>query len=140
MGDTIIDCGGAGKGIRVKIVNNFMSTALNALTAECLALSDKLGLERELSIEVMSGTAAIKSHMLTTYPAKVFKNDLTSAFAVELAHKDLLISLDLAESLDVKMEMGLAASAVYKEAKDNGRGKQDWTALYAMRSPDSQSK
>lgn len=138
MGDTVIDCGGVGKGIRIKIINNFMSIALNALSAECLTLSDKVGLDRSLAIQVMSGTAAIKSHMLTTYPAKVLKNDLTPAFAIDLANKDLLISLDLAKSLDVNMEMGLAASSIYKKAQNEGRGNQDWTALYAMLSPEGQ--
>jgi 4-hydroxybutyrate dehydrogenase/sulfolactaldehyde 3-reductase len=138
MGDTVVDCGGPGAGIRMKIVNNFMTTTLNALSAECLALSDKVGLDRDLAIKVMSGTAAIKSHMLTTYPAKVLKNDLTPAFAINLANKDLLISLDLAEKFDVNVEMGQAASLIYKEAQDKGRGNQDWTALYAMLSPEGQ--
>ncbi len=122
MGDTIIDCGGTGTGIRMKIVNNFMTTALNALSAECLTLSDKVGLNRDLAIEVMSGTAAIKSHMLTTYPAKVLKNDLSPAFAIDLANKDLLISLDLGKRYGINMAMGQAASTVYKEAQDMGLG------------------
>jgi 4-hydroxybutyrate dehydrogenase/sulfolactaldehyde 3-reductase len=136
MGDTIIDCGGIGKGIRMKIVNNFMTTALNVLSAECLTLSDKVGLNRDLAIEVMSGTAAIKSHILTTYPAKVLKNDLSPAFAIDLAKKDLLISLDLGKRYGINMAMGLAASTVYKEAQDMGLGNQDWTSLYAMLSPE----
>jgi 4-hydroxybutyrate dehydrogenase/sulfolactaldehyde 3-reductase len=138
MGDTIIDCGGIGTGIRMKIVNNFMTTALNALSAECLTLSDKVGLNRDLAIEVMSGTAAIKSHMLTTYPAKVLKNDLSPAFAIDLANKDLLISLDLGKRYGINMAMGQAASTVYKEAQDMGLGNQDWTSLYAMLSPEGQ--
>lgn len=135
MGESITDCGGPGKGIRIKIINNFMSITLNALTAECLSLSDKLGVDRDIAIEVMSGTAAIKSHILTTYPVKVFNNDLTSAFPIELANKDLMISLDLAKDLDTNMEMGKAARTIYQQAKDAGRGNQDWTALYAMLSP-----
>jgi 4-hydroxybutyrate dehydrogenase/sulfolactaldehyde 3-reductase len=138
MGDTIIDCGGIGTGIRMKIVNNFMTTALNALSAECLTLSDKVGLNRDLAIEVMSGTAAIKSHMLTTYPAKVLKNDLSPAFAIDLANKDRLISLDLGKRYGINMAMGQAASTVYKEAQDMGLGNQDWTSLYAMLSPEGQ--
>jgi 4-hydroxybutyrate dehydrogenase/sulfolactaldehyde 3-reductase len=138
MGDTIIDCGGTGTGIRMKIVNNFMTTALNALSAECLTLSDKVGLNRDLAIEVMSGTAAIKSHMLTTYPSKVLKNDLSPAFAIDLANKDLLISLDLGKRYGINMAMGQAASTVYKEAQDMGLGNQDWTSLYAMLSPEGQ--
>jgi 4-hydroxybutyrate dehydrogenase/sulfolactaldehyde 3-reductase len=138
MGDTIIDCGGPGTGIRMKIVNNFMTTSLNVLSAECLTLSDKVGLNRDLAIKVMSGTAAIKSHILTTYPARVLKNDLSPSFAIDLANKDLLISLDLGEKFGINLQMGRAASVVYKEAQDKGRGNQDWTALYAMLSPEGQ--
>jgi 4-hydroxybutyrate dehydrogenase/sulfolactaldehyde 3-reductase len=127
MGDTIIDCGEPGTGIRMKIVNNFMTTSLNAR-------SDGIGLDRDLAIKVMNGTAAIKSHLLTSYSAKVFKNDLSPAFAVDLANKDLLISLDLGNSFGLNMAMGLAASTVYKEAQNTGLGNQDWTSLYAMSS------
>ena len=34
MGSDIVDAGGPGKGIRIKIINNYMSIALNALSAE----------------------------------------------------------------------------------------------------------
>jgi 3-hydroxyisobutyrate dehydrogenase-like beta-hydroxyacid dehydrogenase len=75
---------------------------------------------------------------LTTYPAKVLKNDLSPAFALDLANKDLLISLDLGKRCGINMAMGQAASTVYKKAQDMGRGNQDWTSLYAMLSPEGQ--
>jgi 4-hydroxybutyrate dehydrogenase/sulfolactaldehyde 3-reductase len=132
LGDTIEHCGGPGSGARMKIVNNFMSTVLNVLTAEALAMADALGLDRDLAIRIMSGTPAGRGHMTTTYPAKVLKGDLSPAFMIDLANKDLGIALDLASSVPLPLIVGAAARQVYSMARAQGRGRQDWTALYAM--------
>ncbi|MFT5175860.1 MAG: 4-hydroxybutyrate dehydrogenase/sulfolactaldehyde 3-reductase [Gammaproteobacteria bacterium] len=132
MGDTVVDCGGPGMGARMKIINNLMSTVVNALTAEALTLADSLGLSRDLAINVMSGTAAGRGHMTTTYPGKVLSNDLSPVFMVDLARKDLGIALAVGEQTGVSQTLAAAAALVYEEAQANGRGAQDWTALYAM--------
>ncbi len=132
LGDTIVDCGGPGTGSRMKIINNFMSTALNVLTAETLTFAESVGLDRDLVIRVLSGTAAGQGHMTTTYPAKVLKGDLTPAFMIDLADKDLGIALDLASAVNVPVAIGAAARQVYSMARAQGRGRQDWTAVYDM--------
>lgn len=132
MGDTIIDCGGPGKGSRMKIVNNLMTTSLNVLTAQVLTFSDATGLDRDLAINVMNGTAAGRGHMSTTYPAKVLKGDLTPAFMIDLAKKDLDIALALSEELGVPLSLPQQAEAIYTDAQNAGRGKQDWTAIFDM--------
>ena len=132
MGDTLVDCGGPGMGARMKIINNLMSTVLNALTAEALTLADSLGLNRDLAITVMSGTAAGRGHMTTTYPGKVLSNDLSPVFMIDLARKDLGIALALGEQTGVSQTLAAAAALVYEQAQANDRGTQDWTALYAM--------
>ena len=132
MGDQTIDCGGPGKGIRMKIVNNFMSIANNVLTAEALTLAETIGLKVDLAREVMAGTVAGQGHMNTTYPAKVLKGDLSPAFMLDLAHKDLGLALDVAGATNVPLPVGAAAREQYTLARGQGRGRQDWTAIYAM--------
>ncbi len=132
MGDTIIDCGGPGAGSRMKIVNNLMTTTLNVLTAQVLTFSDATGLDRDLAIRVMGGTAAGKGHMNATYPNKVLKGDLEPAFMIDLAKKDLDIALALSEHLKVPLSLGTQAEKIYSEAQQAGRGGQDWTAIYDM--------
>lgn len=70
LGDTIEYCGGPGSGSRMKIVNNFMSTVLNVLTAEALVMADALGLDRDFAIRIMSGTTAGRGHMTTLTPLR----------------------------------------------------------------------
>jgi 4-hydroxybutyrate dehydrogenase/sulfolactaldehyde 3-reductase len=80
----------------------------------------------------MSGTPAVRSHMKTTYPAKVLKGDLTPAFMIDLAKKDLDIAIDIAAKQGVPLTMGVAAAQTYCNAQADGRGKQDWTAVFDL--------
>jgi 4-hydroxybutyrate dehydrogenase/sulfolactaldehyde 3-reductase len=131
LGDTIVHCGPAGSGARMKLVYNFMSVTLNVTTAEALMLAEASGLDRELARKVMLGTVAGQGHMGTTYPAKVLRDDLTPGFMVDLAHKDLKLALDLASQLGVAVPTALAAREAYELARGEGHGRHDWTAVYA---------
>ncbi|PJG84896.1 sulfolactaldehyde 3-reductase [Conservatibacter flavescens] len=129
MGSEIINTGGPGHGIRVKLINNFMSISLNALSAETATLCEALDLPFDIAMRVMQGTPANKGHFTTTWPNKVLKGDLSPAFMIDLAHKDLGIALDVANQLHVPLAMGAASRELYSQARAMGRGKQDWTAI-----------
>ena len=129
MGNELVAAGGPGMGIRVKLINNYMSIALNALSAEAAALCEALGLSFDVALKVMNGTPAGKGHFTTTWPNKVLKGDLSPAFMIDLAHKDLGIALDVANQLHVPMPLGAASREVYSQARAAGRGRQDWTAI-----------
>lgn len=106
MGSELINAGGPGMGIRVKLINNYMSIALNALSAEAAVLCEALNLPFDVAVKVMSGTAAGKGHFTTSWPNKVLSGDLSPAFMIDLAHKDLGIALDVANQLHVPMPLG----------------------------------
>ncbi|GJL48167.1 TPA: sulfolactaldehyde 3-reductase [Citrobacter farmeri] len=129
MGNELINAGGPGMGIRVKLINNYMSIALNALSAEAAVLCEALGLSFDAALQVMSGTPAGKGHFTTSWPNKVLKGDLSPAFMIDLAHKDLGIALDVANQLHVPMPLGAASREVYNQARAAGRGREDWTAI-----------
>ena len=132
MGDTFIDCGGPGTGSRMKIVNNLMTTSLNVLTAQVLTFSEATGLDQNIALEVMGGTAAGRGHMSTTYPSKVLKGDLEPAFMIDLAKKDLGIAIKFSKTLGVPISLAIEAEKIYTDAQADGRGQQDWTAIFDM--------
>lgn len=132
MGSELVEAGEPGMGIRVKLINNYMSIALNALSAEAAVLCESLGLDLNVAIKVMSGTAAGKGHFTTTWPGKVLKGDLSPAFMVDLALKDLRIAIDVAHQKAAPLHMGEAAEAYYQCASEHGRGRQDWSALLSQ--------
>lgn len=129
MGNELINAGGPGMGIRVKLINNYMSIALNALSAEAAVLCEAQGLSFDVALQVMSGTPAGKGHFTTSWPNKVLKGDLSPAFMIDLAHKDLGIALDVANQLHVPVPLGAASREVYNQARAAGRGREDWTAI-----------
>ena len=130
MGDTIVHCGPRGAGSRMKVVNNFMSIALSSLSSEALVLAEKSGLDPELARSVMLGTVAGQGHFGSTYPAKVLKGDVAPGFMIDLAHKDMGLALDLGRDLGVDLATGRAAAGAYDRARADGRGREDWTAVY----------
>ncbi|MBW8637885.1 NAD-binding protein [Hoeflea sp. WL0058] len=129
MGDTIVHCGTAGSGIRMKLVNNYMTTVTNLVTAETLTLAASCGIETATALEVLRGTAAGRGHINTTYPDKVLKGDVTPGFMIALARKDLVLGLKTAEGAGVKLTTGAAALDVYDFAVDAGQGGEDWTSI-----------
>lgn len=130
LGDKIVHCGPVGMGSRMKIVNNYQSTALNVLTAETLTLAEASGLDINLAIEVMRETTAGRGHMNATYPNQVLSGNLEPGFMIDLAHKDLGLALETTAKLHTPAFLGAAARQAYSIAQSNGQGRNDWTALY----------
>ncbi len=129
MGEVTHHCGPVGAGIRAKIINNYMSVVLNVLTAEALTLAEKFHLDRETLIKVLMGTPAGRSHLTTSYPAKVFKGDVSAAFMLDLAAKDLGLALQVGAAAGVPLATGAAAQQIYNIAQSHGHGREDWTAM-----------
>lgn len=132
MGSDIVHCGGSGTGSRVKMVNNYMSITINAVTAESLVLAEASGLDIELVRQVLLGTTAGQGHLGTTYPARVLKGALEPGFPLDLADKDLGLALDLAAGLNTPVLTGAVARHYYGIAQTQGHGRSDWSALYKV--------
>ena len=132
MGSTIVHCGGAGMGSRMKIVNNYMTTVTNLVTAETLNLCKKSGLDIDLALKTMRQTTATNGHIDKSYPARALQNNYDPIFSLELAYKDLQIGIDLAEQIGTPTALGKEAAKVYKTGIDKGLGKLDWTYMYEL--------
>mgnify|MGYP002013590433 CR=1 FL=1 len=130
MGNDVVYCGTSGSGSKMKIINNYMSILLNIITAETLVLADSSGINRDLAIELMSTTAAGKGHMNLTYPAKVFKNDISPGFKNSLALKDLRLAIEHAKNEGLDLKTGKTVEKIYTNAIDLDYGNFDWTSMY----------
>jgi 4-hydroxybutyrate dehydrogenase/sulfolactaldehyde 3-reductase len=132
MGDAIVHCGPRGMGSRMKIINNFMSTCLNVLTAEALTLAEAAGMDFDITRQVLMSTAAGRGHLATTYPVKVLAGDLAPGFMIDLAHKDLGLALDLAARSCLPLPIGAAAREMYSLARAKSLGRKDWTSMLEL--------
>jgi 4-hydroxybutyrate dehydrogenase/sulfolactaldehyde 3-reductase len=132
MADTIVHVGPSGTGIRLKLVNNYMSMVGMVLTAEALMFAAKLGLDRETAVRVMSGTTAGRGQLLTNFPRKVLAGDVTPDFPLRMGLKDIQLALNLASSVGAPLGLGGYAREMFALAKSWGREDEDCTAMLLL--------
>ena len=128
MGNTIYHCGPVGTGTRTKLVNNLLAVASCQLNAEALALSQRFGLDLERTLDVLYGTTAVNGQLKVNWPNKVLKGDTVPGFSIDLAHKDLSLIVEAANSAQVPMPMVAAAREAFSAARASGFGGQDFSA------------
>lgn len=129
MGDEIVRAGELGNGIKLKLVNNYMTMVGMVMTAETLMFGRKLGLDRSTLVHVLQNTVAGKGQINTNFPKKVLAGDITADFPLRLGLKDLSLALDLARSVGAPMALGGASRELFSVARSWGRSEQDCTAM-----------
>lgn len=132
LADTIVHAGPQGHGIRLKLVNNYMSAVGAVLAAEALTLANKAGLDRATTIRVLSGTTAGRGHLNVNYPRKVLAGDVTPDFPMRMAVKDVTHALCLGAELGAPLMLGAIAREVFALGKPWGRADEDWTAALLL--------
>ncbi|MDC0531261.1 NAD(P)-dependent oxidoreductase [Alphaproteobacteria bacterium] len=129
MGTTIIRCGKVGSGIRAKVVNNFQILSIAQVTAEALTLAQKIGLDLNVFKEVNAGTTANNGQFHINFLSKVLQNDIEPGFTIDLAHKDMGLAIETANSFRVGLPVGSSVQAVYGQARSGKYAKKDFSAL-----------
>ena len=129
MGTTIHHCGGAGTGMRTKLVNNYLAIVSCAFNAEALALSQRFGLSLEKTLDVVHGTTATNGQLKIAWASKVLKGDTAPGFTIDLAHKDLTLIVDAARATKVPMPIGATALESFSAARARGEGAKDFSAM-----------
>ena len=132
MADTIVHVGPFGTGIRLKLVNNYMSMVGMVLTGEALMFAAKLGLDRDTAVRVLSGTTAGRGQLLTNFPRKVLAGDVTPDFPLRMGLKDIQLALNLAGSVGAPLGLGGYAREMFALARSWGREEEDCTAMLLL--------
>src|SRR6266478_8708364 len=130
MGNRIIYCGGPGMGASLKMVmNQLLGTAMAAF-AEGLVLGESLGLSRELLFEAILG-APIAAPFLALKRERIETGNFEPAdFALRWLQKDLHLAAVSAYETGAAMPLTNAAKELYRLAIRDGRGGEDFSAIY----------
>ncbi|MBN9007174.1 MAG: NAD(P)-dependent oxidoreductase [Rhizobiales bacterium] len=137
----ITHCGPVGSGQVVKILNNMVLMQTVVALAEALEAAKRAGLDGRLLFEtLMKGSAdsfALRNHgmkamLVDTFPER--------AFSTQYARKDLGYALDLARSVDIKMEGAELADRLLAAAIDQGFGDLYWPAVSRVIASRSQTE
>jgi 4-hydroxybutyrate dehydrogenase/sulfolactaldehyde 3-reductase len=128
----VVHAGPRGSGIKLKLVNNYMSTVGAVLTAEALCLARKAGLDRDVVVRVLSSTTAGRGQLLVNFPNKVLAGDTTPDFPIKMAHKDVTHALSLGAMTGSPLMLGAVARELFGLASPWKRDKEDWTAVLLL--------
>lgn len=128
MGSDIYHVGGFGDALALKLVNNALSIATNALVSEAVALGAKWGLDRKQMLDILS-TSSGDSYALREKLPRMIAGDFKPGFAIDLAYKDLSLALQLAAELKAPLPLVGLAREVYGHARAEGLGIEDTSAV-----------
>ena len=95
-----------GAGQTMKLVNNLISCAHIAVTAEGMAMGARAGLDPKLMIDVLNVSTGASSATRDKWPRSVLPRTFDYGFATALAFKDLRLCLEEAEAMGVPMVVG----------------------------------
>lgn len=129
MADQVLHLGPQGNGVRMKIINNFMSMVGMVMTAETLALAEASGIDPLIATQVLQNTTAGRGQINVNYPRKVLDGDISPDFPIHLGLKDISLGVQLGRELGVPLFVGQASQALFQSAQNLGLAKADCTAL-----------
>lgn len=95
-----------GLGQTMKLVNNYLSAAVLALTAEAAVMGVKAGLDPEKMIEVLNAGSGRNSATVDKFPRSVLTGTFDYGFTAGLMHKDVSLFAQEAEKLGAPTWIG----------------------------------
>jgi 3-hydroxyisobutyrate dehydrogenase-like beta-hydroxyacid dehydrogenase len=123
--------GANGQGLILKLAIN-ISLAVQVLAlSEGLLIAERDGVDRELALEVMTGSP-IGSPMLKARAPFVLDLPEDAWFDVGLMHKDIRLALEAAAELNVPVPSARAADEVLTEAGELGYEHRDIAAIFEV--------
>ncbi|MET9018412.1 NAD(P)-dependent oxidoreductase [Actinopolymorpha sp. NPDC004070] len=129
----VIRVGDAGAGSILKLLNNLMFGAINAITAETMAAAERLGLDPQTYYSTLadSGAASV-SDLFREIAPKIANRDWAPAFTVDLLAKDNRLGLAVIEEAGITAPVARAVVDLNEEGRAAGLGALDTSALVRL--------
>ena len=121
--------GASGSGQLTKMVNQICIAGLLQGLAEAMNFSDKVGLETDEVIEVISKGAAQSWQMENRWQT-MLNDNFNHGFAVDLMRKDLDIVINKAKDSNINLDVTRIVNEYYKDIQKAGGGRWDTSSLY----------
>jgi 3-hydroxyisobutyrate dehydrogenase/2-hydroxy-3-oxopropionate reductase len=128
----IFHVGSSGTGHKVKLLNQMMFGAINAMTAEMMAVASKLGIPPRLLYETISASqAGTISNLFLELGGRIAKEEYGDAtFTVDLLVKDLKLAVKMAEENHSPPILGKTVELINEIAQTQGFGTFDTSIMW----------
>jgi 3-hydroxyisobutyrate dehydrogenase/2-hydroxy-3-oxopropionate reductase len=131
LAKTIVHVGALGAGAAMKLAVNTVIFGLNEAVAEGLVLAERAGIDRQVAYDVLA-TSAVGAPYLGYKRAAFLDPDGTpTAFALDLAAKDLRLIAALAEAVGATIPQSVINLDVIRAAAAGDRGGRDFATVAA---------
>lgn len=126
---TATHVGESGAGHALKLLNNLMFGAINAITAEVFAAASLVGVSPHTFYETVADSgAATVSNLFRQLGPRMLERDFSPVFTVDLLSKDNRLAMDMIGDARASAIVGSAVTAVNSLALASGHGSEDTSA------------
>ncbi len=128
----IFHIGESGSGNKVKLLNQLMFGAINAMTAEMMAIAEKIGIPPKVLFETISSSqAATVSNLFKELGGRIAaENYENPTFTVNLLIKDVRLAVEMAKAGDAPPLLGRTVELVNEIARSQGFGDNDTSIMW----------
>ena len=120
----VVHVGDIGMGSTAKLINNMLAFCNAAAAAEALMMGKRSGIDLH-KLDAVIRNASGMSSGYGNLSTKAFKGDFQPTFALDLAHKDLRLALEMADDLGVPGLIAPQVMNLMRMARGMGLGGQD---------------
>ena len=128
----IFHVGPSGTGHKVKLLNQLMFGAINAMTAEMMAVASTLGISPRMLYEtITSSQAGTISNLFVELGGRIAKESYEDAtFTIDLLVKDLKLAVRMAEEQHSPPILGKSVELINEIAQSQGFGSYDTSIMW----------
>jgi 3-hydroxyisobutyrate dehydrogenase/2-hydroxy-3-oxopropionate reductase len=128
----IFHIGASGSGNQVKLLNQLMFGAINAMTAEMMAIADRIGVAPKLLYETITASqAATVSNLFRELGARIAADDYGNpTFSVDLLLKDVHLAVEMASKHAAPPILARSVEFLNEAARAQGLGTADTAVMW----------
>jgi 3-hydroxyisobutyrate dehydrogenase len=118
-----------GEASKLKLVVNSWVLAVTAAIAEAIALAEGLGIDPQLFLDTVAGSAT-DNPFLHAKGGATIRRDFTAAFPADGANKDISLILAAAQAAGINEDLMTAVQHKLERTVSQGHGEKDMAAMY----------
>ena len=133
----ILHIGDSGSGHKLKLLNQMMFGAINAMTAEMMAISEKVGINPAILYDtILASQAGTVSNLFKELGARVATDNYSQpTFTVDLLNKDIHLGIKMAKEHNAPPILGRSVELINEMAQAQGLGKEDTSLMWKSLKP-----
>ncbi|KMK77073.1 NAD(P)-dependent oxidoreductase [Alkalihalobacillus pseudalcaliphilus] len=116
-GEYIVLVGEVGSGTVVKLLNNMLIGVHQAALAECYIMAEKSGVDPSVAYDLIKRSSGFSKSMDWSVDA-ILDRKFEARFSLNLLHKDIGLALDLANEINMPLDMVKLGEQKVAEAKE----------------------